>query len=488
MNLKNIDLYDIVSKVQNLKEKFNEDLDFNALENSLTELLNREVITPILGDILNEMMYDKDFEYLSKQVADKKNMRYHGHKLVNVSLSNGQSTLVASPYFYKRENPHKKGRKKTKRGKGNNLDCHIGLSMLGFISYCSGNLASEVAKTALLSPSLEASQKLLQERNIKLNVKAIRKICRDVGDYGIQHRGNISIEHDEEIDNHTLVVGIDGGRLRERKVKRGKKKKEQKRQGYYSEWREPKLFTIYLLNSKGGKIKGFTPIHDATMGGKDAVFQLLKEYLDQLPLSKLKRIVFTGDGAPWIWSRVEELISDRLNIEPSIPVYQVIDHTHASQGLNEIIELLPARMETKEKERVIKQWRQYLWQGQIDALGSSIELVLKGTNKTKGLKKWHNYFKSNQKRMQYSFFKSQDIPCGSGSVESAIRRVINLRLKSPGSFWLKEGAERFLFLRSQLISGRWNIFMRKVNNRTRKHVGHQARSINQVNFSHESAA
>ena len=87
----------------------------------------------------------------------------------------------------------------------------------------------------------------------------------------------------------------------------------------------------------------------------------------------------------------------------------------------------------------------------LDALGSSIELVLKGTNKTKGLKKWQDYFKSNQKRMQYSFFKSKDIPCGNGSVESAIRRVINLRLKSPGSFWLKDGAERFLFHRSQLI-------------------------------------
>ena len=86
MSLKNIDLYDINTKVQNLKEKFNKDLDFNALENSLKILLDREVITPILGDILNEMMYDKDFDYLCKQLADKKNMRYHEHKLVNVSL------------------------------------------------------------------------------------------------------------------------------------------------------------------------------------------------------------------------------------------------------------------------------------------------------------------------------------------------------------------------------------------------------------------
>ncbi|MFO8146286.1 MAG: hypothetical protein R6U03_02740 [Gillisia sp.] len=105
-----------------------------------------------------------------------------------------------------------------------------------------------------------------------------------------------------------------------------------------------------------------------------------------MPLSKLKRIVFTGDGAPWIWRRVEELIS------------------------------------------------------------------------------------------------------GSGSVESAIRRVINLRLKSPGSFWLKDGAERFLFLRSQLISGRWNIFMANVNNRIRKYLDHEASSIDQENVRHKSVA
>ena len=90
--------------------------------------------------------------------------------------------------------------------------------------------------------------------------------------------------------------------------------------------------------------------------------------------------------------------------------------------------------------------------------------------------------------MKYRFFKSQDIPCGSGSVESAIRRVINLRLKSPGSFWLKDGAERFLFLRSQLISERWNIFMANVNNRIRKHYDYEASSISQENFSLKSAA
>ena len=58
---------------------------------------------------------------------------------------------------------------------------------------------------------------------------------------------------------------------------------------------------------------------------------------------------------------------------------------------------------------------------------------------------------------------------GSGCVEGAIRRVINLRLKAPGTFWTPAMAECFLFLRSQLLSGRWSIFITNVATRRRRH-------------------
>ena len=58
-----------------------------------------------------------------------------------------------------------------------------------------------------------------------------------------------------------------------------------------------------------------------------------------------------------------------------------------------------------------------------------------------------------------SDFKKKNIPIGSGSVESAIRRVLNLRIKGARLFGLKENAEKMIFLRSQLLSGRWNIMM-----------------------------
>jgi len=68
----------------------------------------------------------------------------------------------------------------------------------------------------------------------------------------------------------------------------------------------------------------------------------------------------------------------------------------------------------------------------------------------------------NRNRMQYASFRSLNLPSGSGCVESAIRRVINLRLKSPGIFWKPETAESMLFLRSQLLSGRWNIMTENI--------------------------
>jgi hypothetical protein len=44
---------------------------------------------------------------------------------------------------------------------------------------------------------------------------------------------------------------------------------------------------------------------------------------------------------------------------------------------------------------------------------------------------------------------------GSGVIESAIRRVVNLRLKAPGYFGKLDFAETMLYLRAQLLYGRW---------------------------------
>ncbi len=76
------------------------------------------------------------------------------------------------------------------------------------------------------------------------------------------------------------------------------------------------------------------------------------------------------------------------------------------------------------------------------------------------------YFEERKDRMRYRAFRRRGIPLGSGAVESAIRRVINLRLKGPSIFWRKQNAERVLHMRSYLKAGRWDELMRRVLHRS----------------------
>ncbi len=159
-----------------------------------------------------------------------------------------------------------------------------------------------------------------------------------------------------------------------------------------------------------------------------------------------------------------EALGERMGFDKQ-RVYQVHDYTHAKQNLNEIVKLLsPAKQASARRK-----WESLLYNDYLDALEGSIkETITDKAKREQAMKKFASYFTSNRERMRYAWFKAQGLPCGSGHVESAIRRVINLRLKAPGTFWLKEMAECFLFLRSQRLSGRWDFFIANLTALTRR--------------------
>ncbi len=461
------------AKVSELSEKLKKDMDVKSYELEFTKFLH-EIFAPLLQDTINEILSDTQTLVLLCLIAVQKGMRFSTFKLLNIHIYNGIKVKVYSPYFYY-EPEKKSGRKKQGRKKGNNLDCHLGLSLMGFVGCYSPYIVQEVVTTSLSSPSFAVARDLLKGRGINLCVSTIEKICVNVAKLGMKNRGKISLTGKEDFTGFTLVIGTDGGRIRIRTTKRGAKKKGAKQQGYHTGWKEPLLLTIYLLNDKGEKVKTFPPIYDATMENNAYVFTLIETYLAELPLAELKNIVFCGDGAPWIWKGAENLFSELSDLK--VNFYQVLDYTHAKQALHEIGKLSPKKMTEKQKNRVLKEWKNELWNGNIDRLKELIKKHLSKRQQKKGLKKWRDYFKKNEKRMQYSTFKKNGIICGSGCVESAIRRVINLRLKSPGTFWKIENAEYFLFLRAQFISGRFSIFQNNLRQRLFYNLENQIEEI-----------
>lgn len=147
------------------------------------------------------------------------------------------------------------------------------------------------------------------------------------------------------VEGKTVLVCIDGGRLRERRTKHGPKPEGRKRQGYHADWKEPLQFVIQTVDQDGKISRKSTPFYDASLGGIDTAFELLETYLRELEIATADRVVFCCDGARSYWKRIEPL-AQKLKI----PVhYEVIDHTHAKQNLYEIIDKLPILTPSKEK-------------------------------------------------------------------------------------------------------------------------------------------
>ncbi|HHB75137.1 MAG TPA: hypothetical protein ENK84_01135 [Desulfobulbus sp.] len=449
----------LADTLQKIGASFSFSLDWNRFEIFLRDALY-DFIDQIMLPALQAVLEDREgFLPALKQLAACKGMRFCGFRRTSVRIFTGRTLSISSPWFTKA--PSKRKRKKAPNGSG----CHLGLEVLGFIERVSTNLASNVMQLAILCPSFDIAGKVLREQGISLDVKTIRRLCRKFGQGALQNRGAISFNANElDLKNITVLICMDGGRLRQRKRKKGRRPATLKRQGYTTDWVEPKLLTIQFLDADGKLIREIPPIYDATLGNIESFFDLLEVYLQQLDPATAGRVVFCADGAPCLWKRIPELMA-RLGVSDW---YEALDYTHAKQNLNQIAEMIPRSL-SRHRQEVFEYWKDLLWHGEFDELRSTIEEIFRSPKKrAQALKKFDNYFAGNKDRMHYSIFKEHNLPTGSGAVESAIRRVINLRLKGAGIFWTAEMAEVMLFLRSQFLCGRWNIVLGNLVNRKRE--------------------
>jgi hypothetical protein len=133
-----------------------------------------------------------------------------------------------------------------------------------------------------------------------------------------------------------------------------------------------------------------------------------------------------------------------------------VDFSHAVEHLGKIA-ALKSRWTAAERQAWIVRQRRRLLKGEIEEVQAGIDTVC-GTRPGKALKRERDYFKPNggKGRMDYARVAALKLPIGSGAIESAIRRVVNLRLKGPSIYWQKTSAEAVLLLRSYYKAGRWN--------------------------------
>lgn len=408
----------------------------------------------------------EDEAFVKQAIAQARAQRavplvHKGLRTTSVLLLGGTRLIIETPYL-REDRRGRRGRRRGKRG-SRGTGCYPVLECLGIADRVSPASRSEIALHMVQAASyLEAAQ-MLSRRGLACDVSSLVRITRAsaeastrLRDAALEAALRLPIAPDGPLAGKRVRISLDGGRVRTRRTHRGRKTAKG-RHGFATPWREPRVLVIDILDEQGQPDRLRLPLYDVLIGNAEAVWALLIGYLRLLSAASADVVEFIADGAAWIWKRVELLRT--LAEIPAAKLVEVLDFYHASQYLSETIATCRT-MPTAQRQALYKRLRHAL-RHQTDGVEVVQEALraLAPTCRSKAMKRALGYLETHAHRMRYVTLEACKLPIGSGQVESAVRRVVNLRFKAPGSFWTETTVSGLMHLRAAFKAGRWDEIM-----------------------------
>jgi hypothetical protein len=402
-------------------------------------------------DIIQKTLDDNDFKRKEKIYARRLGYKIDRYSKVTITVPGGKSREIMAAWYVKAKS---KGR--TKRGpkkqSSSRKGCYVGLELLGIQYKLAPDVLSQSLRLVALLP-YETASDTLASNGIKLSASQLHRVVGHLDDLSMEERAALACKRGECWKGRRLLICLDGGRARRRRDKAGRIPKDQKRRGFTADWKEPRLFTIYVIDEQGKPDANFEPICDGLLDQREQLAELLSAYLKQLGVDASNEIIVAADGGDWIDTVCEASLTDDLKLKYT----RILDYTHAKQA---VLGLIQEHCLELHREGLKQTALDLLWSGDHKGLENLLCASAAGRPAKAAIKtKIANYLASRPKEIAYAEFKSRGIPTGSGHVESAIRRVLNLRIKAPGSFWAELSVDTMILIRSNALYGRWNSFM-----------------------------
>lgn len=382
-------------------------------------------------------------------------LRKVGHRQVAILLPGGTELALRTPYVLPREAPADGQRRK---------GFYPVLIQLGIEHQATPLTRSTLARQLVRSDSYAEAIEELERVGLRIQTSTLVRIAVAMGMEALARR-------DEALDaakenplpqSNALVAGkrvrvsLDGGRTRVRRTDKSARVGKNLRRPFVLEWREPRIITIDILNAKGEKERTSRPIYEVVLGDADQVFDRLTGLLRLVGAHQAEQLVFVSDGAEWIWRRVEVCL-DAAGIDPRRRRL-VLDYYHVTEHISEALSACK-NLTAEERQRRCGQLRRLLLQdkGSEQVLRELSRLAV-GRRAT-AIQKEIRYLTKHLSHMRYADLKAEKVPIGSGTVESAIRRILNMRFKGASKCWRPDHVEPLVYLRAILKAGWWDEFM-----------------------------
>lgn len=388
-------------------------------------------------------------------------LRHKGLRTTSILLLGGTRVLVSTPYLREDRRGRRGPKRHTRRQTGSG--CYPVLEALGIADRATPATRSEIALHVVQGASYREAARMLARRGLPVDVSTLVRVASATALDGLRLRDaalaralEVEIPDDGPLARKRVRVSLDGGRVRTRRRKPGRRTKKG-RHAFIAQWREPRVLVIDILDEDGNPDRLRLPLYEATLKQVHAMWALVVGYLRLLGAAHAEQVEFVADAAGWIWDHV-----GKLTQEAEIPEHRlvlVVDFYHAAQYLFGSVELIKG-MAKREREGLFERLRHAL-RRDVDGVEQVIEALRAQavTRRGKAMKKAVAYFERHREHMRYAWLDGERLPVGSGQVESAIRRVVNLRFKAAGTFWVEERVDALLHLRAAFKSGRWDEIM-----------------------------
>ena len=307
---------------------------------------------------------------------------------------------------------------------------------------CSRPLQRAITDFAADQPFAQARMKLQEHYGFAIGESTIQRIALGHAKTIFEASRVLPVFPETAGEHKDIIAQTDGGMV---PIVEPAANQKDKRKGKTLSWREAK---ISMAHAKGST----TPVYaGAIEGGVEMAGQQLFECAVRAGFGANSRVHAVGDGAPWIVGQVEQQFGAQGSY--------LIDFYHVCEYLSAAAKAIWA--DAAAQEAWMEAQKDALKTGRLDkalqALARHCEAAEVADDQAP-VRRCHRYLIGRRNQLNYRQALANDLPIGSGEIESAHRYIAQQRLKRPGAWWRVEHAEYMLALRINRRNGDWNAY------------------------------
>jgi hypothetical protein len=222
-------------------------------------------------------------------------------------------------------------------------------------------------------------------------------------------------------------------------------------------WREVKVALLARLDQyKKQTGKMVTRLHQrrlvAVLGNIDDLQQPLRLEALRQGMTTALQVIWLSDGARGFWRLFQQSFSNYA--------IGILDFYHAVQHLWKAASAYSDGIPTRTPQMWFRRMRHQLRHGFSKRIIKELNWLAKSRNTSEATKailcQVRDYLQTHLEHIQYRQFKKQDLPIGSGMVESACKWLIQQRFKGVGMRWSEDGFNHLLHLRLAWVNQRFD--------------------------------